>query len=29
VAWHAAEHNDHHLEQLDAIKAGKTWSPKP
>jgi len=28
VAWvtgHAAEHNDHHLEQLDAIKAGKTW----
>jgi uncharacterized damage-inducible protein DinB len=28
VAFHAAEHNDHHLEQLDAIKAGKTWTPK-
>jgi len=28
VAAHAAEHNDHHLEQLDAIRAGITWSPK-
>lgn len=28
VAGHAADHNDHHLEQLDAIKAGKTWSPE-
>jgi uncharacterized damage-inducible protein DinB len=28
VAEHAAEHTDHHLEQLDATKAGKSWAPK-
>jgi len=26
VIDHTAEHADHHLEQLAAIKAGKTWS---
>jgi len=25
---HAAEHNARHLEQLDAIKAGRSWAPK-
>jgi len=28
IAEHAVEHNDHHLEQLDAVKAGKTWAPE-
>lgn len=28
AASHAAGHNAHHLEQLDAIKAEKTWIPK-
>ncbi|HEY3226219.1 MAG TPA: DinB family protein [Planctomycetota bacterium] len=30
VKWlidHAAEHTEHHLEQLAAIKAGRTWEP--
>ncbi len=25
---HAAEHTDHHLDQLAAIKAGRTWTPE-
>ena len=29
IVEHAVEHHEHHLEQLEAIKAGKTWSAKP
>jgi uncharacterized damage-inducible protein DinB len=29
VAEHAAEHNDHHLGQLEAIRAGRRWKPIP
>jgi uncharacterized damage-inducible protein DinB len=28
LAEYMLKHNEHHLEQLDAIKAGRTWSPK-
>jgi uncharacterized damage-inducible protein DinB len=28
LADKVVSHNEHHLEQLDAIKAGRTWSPK-
>ena len=27
LAQYMLRHNEHHLEQLDAIKAGRTWSP--
>jgi uncharacterized damage-inducible protein DinB len=26
---HAAEHTEHHHEQVDAIRKGRTWSPAP
>lgn len=28
IAEHAGDHALHHLEQLEAIREGKTWSPK-
>jgi hypothetical protein len=29
MAEYMLKHNEHHLEQLDAIRAGRTWSPAP
>ena len=29
LAEYMLKHNEHHLEQLDAIRAGRTWSPAP
>ena len=29
MAEYMLKHNEHHLEQLDAIRAGRTWSPPP